>query len=119
MNNYKIHFTAAANKERKRKHKLTAQAAGFRGANAATTTSNQPRATIILPPPTGNVVVGTVKMSYCWTHGLTTNCDHNSGTCTSKREGHVADASTVLNMQGGNNCIYTPHPCKQPTGNIS
>jgi hypothetical protein len=114
MDKYKIHFTAA-NKERKRK--LTAQAAGFHGANAATTNNTQPRATVITPPPTGTVAVGTVKMSYCWTHGLTTNCDHNSGTCTSKRDGHVANA-TVLNMQGGNNRIYTPRP-REPLDGIT
>jgi hypothetical protein len=110
MNNYKIPFTAT-NKERK--PKLTAQAAGFHGANAATTISTQPRPTVLPPPPTGNVVVGTVKMSYCWTHGLTTNCDHNSGTCTSRQEGHVA-GTTVLN---GNNRIYTPRQREQPAGN--
>jgi hypothetical protein len=109
--NYKVHFIAA-NKECKRK--LTAQAAGFHGANVATSTDLRQNKLVTPPPPTGNIAIGAVKMSYCWTHGLTTNCNHNSDTCTSKRKGHVTNA-TVLNMQGGNNRIYTPRPREPST----
>ena len=45
-----------------------------------------------------------VQLSYCWTHGLTTNAEHNSKTCTRKAKGHQEDA-TLDNMLGGNNTI--------------
>jgi len=44
------------------------------------------------------------KLAYCWTHGVTTNVDHTSRTCTSKATGHQEDA-TIDNMMGGNNTI--------------
>jgi hypothetical protein len=114
LNNYKVHFTAA-NKERKCKRKLTAQAAEFHGGNAIAATNNH-QCAVAAAPPTGRILIGDVKMSYCWTHGLTTNCDHNSDSCSSKRDGHI-NTATVLNMQGGNNCIYTPRPRECPAAN--
>lgn len=52
----------------------------------------------ILATPSGT------RMSYCWTHGVTNNPDHNSRSCTRKATGHQEDA-TIDNMMGGNNTI--------------
>lgn len=52
----------------------------------------------ILATPSGT------RLSYCWTHGVTNNPDHNSRTCTRKGHGHQEDA-TIDNMMGGNNTI--------------
>jgi hypothetical protein len=43
-------------------------------------------------------------LGYCWTHGVTTNKDHNSCTCSNKGTSHKEDA-TINNMHGGNNTI--------------
>ena len=45
-----------------------------------------------------------MQFSYCWTHGLTTNVQHTSKTCSRKASGHQEDA-TLDNMLGGNNTI--------------
>jgi hypothetical protein len=44
------------------------------------------------------------SLGYCWTHGVTTNKDHNSRTCSNKGTSHKEDA-TIDNMLGGNNTI--------------
>jgi hypothetical protein len=108
LNNYKVPFTAA-NKEHNRK--IYCSSCWIHGANAAAATNNRQR-DVAAAPSTGRILIGDTKMSYCWTHGLTKNCDHNSGNCSSKRDGHI-DTATVLNMQGGNNCIYTPRPPRE------
>lgn len=50
----------------------------------------------------GPVIEG---FSYCWTHGLVTNPDHNSNSCDNPAHGHIRTA-TLANMQGGNNRIW-------------
>ena len=52
-------------------------------------------------PLTSDVLQG---WSYCWSHGLCKNPNHNSGNCTNRAEGHQAEA-TLGNMMGGNNSI--------------
>lgn len=119
--NFKAHFTAE-NKERVRV--LTAQTAGFHGANAAS--GMQPSTTPPGPTPTliaaatatssaslastvtsGSVLTNdTVSMYYCWSHGLGKNAAHTSATCLNKKEGHKTDA-TADNMKGGNNTIMS------------
>ena len=58
-------------------------------------------------PPTGPAIycspTGT-WFGYCWSHGITTNPEHNSKTCNNKASGHQEDA-TIDNMMGGNNTI--------------
>jgi hypothetical protein len=41
-----------------------------------------------------------VPISYCWSHGITSNLRHTSCTCTRKKEGHKDDA-TLNNRMGG------------------
>jgi hypothetical protein len=53
-------------------------------------------------PPSSNSTAG--GYFYCWSHGLSTNRDHTSGTCTSPVEGHNANAS-LTDMMGGNAAI--------------
>lgn len=113
--NFKAHFTKA-NKERLRK--LTAQTAGYHGANATTmmpTHPAPPTAPAATVPTTAaaitapNAAVRTdngLTMHYCWTHGLGKNRAHTSATCNNKAEGHV-DAATADNMMGGNDRIAT------------
>ena len=81
--NMPAHF-AAANKERLRE--TTAAQAGFQAANKASTAPK------------------TQGFHYCWTHGLGTNAEHTSKTCSKPATGHQRDA-TVENMMGGNNTI--------------
>ena len=40
-------------------------------------------------------------ITYCHSHGITSNLWHNSATCTRKKEGHN-DAATLTNKLGGN-----------------
>lgn len=98
------------NQERIRK--LTAGAAGYHGAHAATagtpagalaahtpaTPTPQPGAS----PSTqaAHASAGEYKLYYCWSHGLTTFSQHTSPTCNHKREGHK-DTATINNTQGG------------------
>ena len=42
--------------------------------------------------------------SYCWSHGVTRNMDHNSGTCDNQHTGHQSEA-TLDNRMGGSDCI--------------
>jgi hypothetical protein len=116
---FKTHFIAA---DRECQRRLTAQAAGFHGANAAAAANaanNYHRDAAGGAPPANNgILVGNVHMSYCWTRSIITNCNHHSGTCTNPRQGHLATA-TILNMQNGNNRIYVPHTrdAAPPNGN--
>ena len=108
--NFKLHFTQE-NEERVRK--LTAQSAGFHGANSAAGIVFDPLISPAVPATaaaaTGTPTVTTncnTKMYYCWTHGLGINNTHTSATCQHKGIGHK-DTATVMHMQGGNNTIYT------------
>ena len=53
-------------------------------------------------PPSNNSNPG--EHYYCWSHGLSTNCEHTSGSCTSPADGHKATAS-LNDMMGGNPTI--------------
>ncbi len=41
-------------------------------------------------------------ITYCWSHGITKNLNHNSKTCSRKKEGHK-DNATLNNRMGGCN----------------
>lgn len=61
------------------------------------------------PPPGGPTILARNRgvetlLSYCWTHGATTNPAHTSRTCHAKAPGHQEDA-TIDNMKGGNDRI--------------
>jgi hypothetical protein len=113
----KTHFEFE-NKERIRK--MTAQSAGFHGANNADTVN------VVPPSPDGSVPAVAAaainpavaaaaaaaaaaplhtsgrQLYYCWSHGLSTNREHTSALCATPLDGHKTDA-TASNMQGGNN----------------
>jgi hypothetical protein len=102
--NFVVHFN---HHEKKRKESLTAQAAGFHGANHATGL-----APVNAPPGTHLAAAATAPLSetppnafqmtgfYCWSHGLSTQAHHTSATCNNKREGHMDDA-TGYDCKGG------------------
>jgi hypothetical protein len=108
--NFKTHFNFQ-NKERIRK--LTAQTAGYHGANQADIIPASPTDAAVAPalaaaaanPPPPAVVVGDVRMYYCHTHGLNKNENHTSATCTHPGPNHEITA-TISHMMGGNNKIY-------------
>jgi len=45
-------------------------------------------------------------ITYCWTHGITTNLRHNSKTCKRRAEGHKAEA-TLSDKMGGSEATCT------------
>jgi hypothetical protein len=45
-------------------------------------------------------------LSYCWTHGTSTNIQHNSLTCLRPARGHQS-AATSTNMMGGSQRVWT------------
>jgi hypothetical protein len=113
---FKVHFNFE-NKERLRK--LTAQTAGFHGANQAiapppTAAATAALAALSITPPV--VAVGEVKMYYCHTHGLGKNAGHTSTTCTNPGPQHKTEA-TISNMLGGNRQIYTNDRPRRPRNN--
>ena len=107
---FKAHFNKA-NKERARK--LTAKAAGYHGANAAKSLTNEKAATTANTNTSENnegIRIGpNTWMYYCWSHGLCTNDAHTSIKCTRRKEGHKEEA-TADNMMGGCNLIRRPNP---------
>ena len=52
------------------------------------------------------------KKSYCWTHGVTTNMEHDSGTCDNQHTDHH-NAATFDNRMGGSDhtCRSGRNPC--------
>ena len=46
-----------------------------------------------------------IPKSYCWSHGVTRNMDHNSGTCENQHTVHQSEA-TLDNRMGGSDRIY-------------
>lgn len=52
-------------------------------------------------------LVDGVPVTYCWTHGITSNLNHTSHTCTRTSDGHQQDATYDKKM-GGNEHRNTP-----------
>jgi hypothetical protein len=88
--------------EKQRLRKLTAKATGYHGANKATAIT--PPTAAIISPPANALAVGqpaaphgyssnSIDLFYWWSHGLSKNPEHTSGTCNSKGEGHQDDAT--------------------------
>jgi hypothetical protein len=95
MANYKTHFIKM---DKLRLKRITAQAAGFHGANQATGVRLP-----VTPPPTppaSTIRSEQMDIHYCWTHGFGTNPNHTSATCSNKKEGHKDDA-TGLDRKNG------------------
>jgi hypothetical protein len=58
-----------------------------------------------------DVVIDTVEMFYCWSHGLGFNPKHTSHTCHTEKDGHKDDA-TIHNHKGGSPTIWENN-CKK------
>ena len=58
------------------------------------------------------------KKSYCWTHGVTTNMEHDSGTCDYQHTDHQ-DTATFDNHIGGSDhiCGFSQNPCRPGPAN--
>jgi hypothetical protein len=100
--NFQLHFTK---QEKLRLKKLTAAAAGYHGANQATTIPPDTPA----PPITALAAAAHVNKGhncegepvfYCWSHGLVKNPAHTSKTCINRKDNHVAKA-TLFDQRGG------------------
>jgi hypothetical protein len=103
------------NKERLRK--LTAQTAGYHGAHLAGVVPpppvRAPATAVAATPPWPRppvaapaVIVGDVKMYYCWTHGLGKSASHTSAGCENPAEGHKTNA-TIRHMIAGLPASYS------------
>jgi hypothetical protein len=100
-----------------RRRQLTAQQAGFHGANhcanCVTTVTPAPpehhQANATTTPGGPDVKCGTIMLYYCWTHGLNTNRNHTSATCKFPSEGHKLEA-TFTNRMEGSTKIMTSKP---------
>jgi hypothetical protein len=58
-------------------------------------------------PLTAQALVDGVPVTYCWTHGITSNLSHTSQACTRKSEGHKTEA-TYDKRLGGSKTRITP-----------
>ena len=47
------------------------------------------------------------KITYCWSHGITTNLRHTGKSCTRKKDGHKSEATLTNKMDG---CTETCKP---------
>ena len=80
----------------------------------ASATPNQSRSrttTPSRPPHTPLVGQGFLRgkpVSYCWTHGVTSNLRHTSSSCRRKATGHK-DAATFSNRMGGSQSSLVPN----------
>jgi hypothetical protein len=114
---FQTHFT---HHEKTRIKRLTAQAAGFHGANNSTQVtpdaSEQPNpalaAAIKQADTKFNYTCQEINLYYCWTHGLSKNKAHTSESCTNPQEGHKKEA-TLENRLGGVNKISFGRSGKQ------
>jgi hypothetical protein len=102
--------------EKQRLRKLTAKATGYHGANKATAVTPPAPAATTVPLPATALAAGqqaaphgfssnSIELYYCWSHGVSKNSEHTSGSYNSKGEGHQDDASTIDNRKGGINKI--------------
>ena len=46
-----------------------------------------------------------LPVTYCWTHGVTTNLGHDSKTCTNRAAGHKEDDTYENRMGGSDNRV--------------
>jgi hypothetical protein len=123
--NFRTYF---ARQETERRAKLTAKGAGYHGANAA---QGEPQSEFALYAAKMSEEMAEMKKmfaaavaakpaepakpkGYCWTHGHTTNAQHNSATCMYPSEGHKSEA-TSQNKMGG--CTDTFRPANRNNRN--
>jgi hypothetical protein len=110
--NFQLHFNKH---EKTRLKKLTAQSAGFHGAqNAMHIPDDQANAASAQQSgkPKDSYASNGIPLFYCWSHGLSKSADHTSRTCHTQSEGHCTDA-TIDNRLGGVNKINFGRSGKQ------
>lgn len=115
---YKTFYTKA---DKARRKTLTSRDAGYQAAFHATPSTPT---TPVVAPALANAatrvdnaavcVDNLVTMFYCHTHGLGTNPNHTSRTCSNPADNHDA-AATVTNMRGGNDRISAYRPTRTGT----
>jgi hypothetical protein len=117
MENFITHFNE---EDVERRRQLTAQQAGFHGANhtttAATPQANNTRSNNTSPSNTSEVHCEGIALYYCWTHGLSRNYAHTSKTCKTPAEGHQKEA-TFKNMMEGCRTLMTPRNLRRNASN--
>jgi hypothetical protein len=95
---------------------MTAQAAGFHGAQNATRIPPDDQANAAAAQQAGKskdlFVSDGIPLFYCWSHGLSKTLQHTSKTCNNQSEGHCAKA-TIENRLGGVNKINFGRSGKQ------
>ena len=111
--NFLLHFNKH---EKTRLNKMTAQAAGFHGAQNAKHIVPDDQANAAADQQAGKsrdlFVSDGIPLFYCWTHGLSKTSQHTSKTCTNQNEGHCTEA-TLENRLGGVNKINFGRSGKQ------
>lgn len=115
---YKTFYTKA---DKARRKTLTSSDAGYQAAFHTTTGTTVPPA---VAPAQANAstrqettavrVDNLVTMFYCHTHGLGTNPNHTSRSCSNPADNHDA-AATVTDMRGGNDRISAYRPTRTGT----
>jgi hypothetical protein len=99
--NFLLHF----NKHEKTCiNKMTAQAAGFHGAQNATRIPPEDQANAAAAQQAGKskdlFVSGGIPLFYCWSHSLSKTSQHTSKTCNNQSEGHCANATIENRLIG-------------------
>jgi hypothetical protein len=124
--NYQAHFIKH---DKLRIKRLTAQSAGFHGANQASTIRPPPAPNIPAPPSVNAatarqatsagtaspVNVDGTTVYYCWSHGAQMNPNHTSLTCENQKTGHKTDA-TFFDRKNGSpyiNCGRSGRPARE------
>jgi hypothetical protein len=111
--NFLLHFNKH---ERTHINKMTAQVAGFHGAQNATRIPPDDQANAAAAQQAGKskdlFVSDGIPLFYCWSHGLSKTLQHTRKTCNNQSEGHCAN-TTIENRLGGVNKINFGRSGKQ------
>ena len=107
--NFVFDFTHAW---KERDHCIIAKTAGYQALLTTHTDDKENKSPPALPSKNKpDIVIDTVEMFYCWSHGLGFNPKHTSHTCNTKKDGHKDDA-TIHNRKGGSTTIWESN-CKK------
>jgi uncharacterized phage-associated protein len=120
---FKIYFLAQS-KDRSR---VTTSTAGFHSANSAVTDLAAANAkyaalekkykalTKKAPPSATATPTGPKKLTYCWSHGISSNVSHTSMTCKKREPGHREDA-TMENRLLGSDTVWSEKDARPRAG---
>jgi hypothetical protein len=89
-------------------NKMTAQAAGFHGAQNATRIPPDDQANTAATQQAGKskdlFVSNGTPLFYCWSHGLSKTSEHTSKTCNNQGEGHCVNSRTASHASARAQC---------------